>query len=204
MFRVTFSEAVTAVDQTDFVVNGTTTATVTNAVTADSGAGLLWDVTISGGDLAGFNGTVGLNFAGTENITDLAGNALPSTEPTTDQTYVVDNTAPDAPSISGVVNGASSAVTDGSSVTTAQNNFTFTVGLNGTGATAPVAGDTVNLFNGATVVGTKVLLPADITTDSVSFTLTLTAGANQVFTAKVTDVAGNQSAASNTFTLTVT
>ena len=64
--------------------------------TAYSGAGLLWDVTVSGGDLAGFTGTVGLNLSGTQNITDLAGNALPTTEPTTDDTYTVDNTPPTA------------------------------------------------------------------------------------------------------------
>src|ERR1051326_3690134 len=87
VFRATFSEAVTNVDIADFAVNGTTTATVTNVVTADAGAGLLWDVTVSGGDLASFNGVVGLDLSGTQDITHLAGNALPTIEPATDQTY---------------------------------------------------------------------------------------------------------------------
>ena len=58
-----------------------TTATVTNVaqVTAST-----YDVTVSGGDLASFNGTVGLDVSGAQNITDLAGNALPAGEPATD------------------------------------------------------------------------------------------------------------------------
>jgi LPXTG-site transpeptidase (sortase) family protein len=55
-----------------------------------------YDVTISGGDLASFNGTVNLNLDAAQNITDLASNALPTTEPApaADQTYTVDNAAP--------------------------------------------------------------------------------------------------------------
>ena len=51
-------------------------------------------MTVSGGDLAGLNGTVGLDLAGGQNITDVAGNALPAGEPATDETYLLDNTAP--------------------------------------------------------------------------------------------------------------
>ena len=59
VFQVTFSETVTGVAAADFAVNSTTTATVTG-VTPVSGS--VYTVTITGGDLAGFNGTVGLNF----------------------------------------------------------------------------------------------------------------------------------------------
>ncbi|MFM9960722.1 MAG: beta strand repeat-containing protein, partial [Planctomycetaceae bacterium] len=93
VFRVTFDEAVQNVDAADFAVNGTTTATVTGVTSADSNAGLLYDVTVSGGDLATFNGTVGLNLSGSQNITDVASNALPGTEPLTDETYEVSNPA---------------------------------------------------------------------------------------------------------------
>jgi hypothetical protein len=37
---------------------------------------------------------VGLDLNGSQDIEDLAGNTLPSSEPTTDQTYLIDNTAP--------------------------------------------------------------------------------------------------------------
>jgi len=91
--RVTFSEDVQNVDTADFSVQGTTTATVTNV--AVQTANTVFDVTISGGDLASFNGTAGLAVAGANNITDLASNTLSSTTPTgADENYLVDNTAP--------------------------------------------------------------------------------------------------------------
>jgi LPXTG-site transpeptidase (sortase) family protein len=89
VFLATFSEAVTGVDTADFSRNGTTTATVTNVTQVTPST---YDVTISGGDLAGFNGIVGLDLSPTPTITDLAGNALPAGEPAIDQTYTVDNT----------------------------------------------------------------------------------------------------------------
>ncbi|MCG8476553.1 MAG: hypothetical protein MI784_13885, partial [Cytophagales bacterium] len=91
VFRATFSEAVSSVDAADFAVNGTTTATV-SAVSSVSSS--VYDVTVSGGDLASFDGSVGLNLSGSQNITDSEGNSLTSSEPATDETYTVDNTAP--------------------------------------------------------------------------------------------------------------
>ncbi len=77
VFLATFSEAMTGVDTADFAVNSSpaTTATVTgvNPVTAST-----YDVTISGGDLASFNGDVNLNLSGTPTITDQAGYPLPA------------------------------------------------------------------------------------------------------------------------------
>ncbi len=88
VFRATFSEAVQNVDTADFAINGTTTATVT-LVTSVSAS--VYDITVSGGDLATFNGTVGLNLSGTQNITNLSGDALPNTEPVIDQIFDVQN-----------------------------------------------------------------------------------------------------------------
>ncbi len=96
VFRVTFSEDVQNVDAADFTVDGTTTATITGVAAVDART---YDVTVSGGDLASFNGTVGLNLAAGQNIQDLAGNALPSGEPAIDEFYVVDNTLADVTSI---------------------------------------------------------------------------------------------------------
>ena len=100
-WRVTFSEAVSNVDAADFVVSGTT-ATVT-AVAAVSGVTGAYDVTASGGDLAGVSATVTLAIASSHNIEDGASNALSNTAPTgtNDNSYVVDNTAPTV-TISGV------------------------------------------------------------------------------------------------------
>ena len=93
-WRVTFSEAVSNVDAADFVVSGTT-ATVT-AVAAVSGVTGAYDVTASGGNLAGVSATVGLAISSSHNIADAATNALTNTAPTgtNDNSYVVDNTAP--------------------------------------------------------------------------------------------------------------
>ena len=93
-WRVTFSETVLNVDRLDFTVSGST-ATVTN-VEPVSDAPLVYDVTVSGGDLANFNGTVMLSVASGRNIQDENGNALANTMPTgaNDNSYMVDNAAP--------------------------------------------------------------------------------------------------------------
>lgn len=89
VFRATFDEDVVNVTTGDFVVTGTT-GTI-SAVSAAAGANV-YDITVSGGDLAEVNGTIGLNLAGGQNIKDPAGNALPSGEPSTaDETYIVNN-----------------------------------------------------------------------------------------------------------------
>lgn len=97
IFRISFDESILNIDADDFSVTGGTTATVT-AVTAVSATA--YDVTVSGGDLASFNGTVGLDLAASQNITDPVGNSLATEELPKDETYtlsnseVVDPTAP--------------------------------------------------------------------------------------------------------------
>jgi VCBS repeat-containing protein len=87
-FLVTFSEAVANVDASDFAVTGST-ATVSSVSAAGGNA---YSVTVSGGDLASLNATVGLSVNGASDIADTATNALSGTTPTgADQTYVVDN-----------------------------------------------------------------------------------------------------------------
>ncbi|MEO7577504.1 MAG: DUF4347 domain-containing protein, partial [Massilia sp.] len=93
-FRVTFSEAVANVSAADFTVGGTTGG-VTGVASAGGNA---YDVTISGGDLAGYNGNVTLAFAGGQDIADTAGNALTAPTPsgTDNHTYMLDNAGPSA------------------------------------------------------------------------------------------------------------
>ncbi len=91
VFRATFSEVVVNVSAADFAVSGGSTAVVTT-VTPVSGS--LYEITVEMGDIAGFNGLVGLNIAVGQNVTDSLGNALPTTEPLTDETYQLDNTPP--------------------------------------------------------------------------------------------------------------
>jgi hypothetical protein len=98
VFRATFSETVTNVDAADFTLHvnasgAQTTATVTGIT--PTGNSNYYDVTVSGGDLATFNGTVGLDLSATQNITDISGKPLTSlAEPPTNESYVVDHTAP--------------------------------------------------------------------------------------------------------------
>ncbi len=88
VFDITFNEPVTNVDAAAFTITGTTATGVL------AGSGTAYTLTVSGGDLSSLNGTVGLNLNSEQNITDLAGNALPAGEPSTDETYQLDNTVP--------------------------------------------------------------------------------------------------------------
>ena len=94
IFRATFSEGVQNVDAGDFTVTGTT-ATITGVAGVGGGPNYsVYDITVSGGNLAGLNGTVGLDLSAAPTITNLLGNALLPGEPATDETYVMGNNAP--------------------------------------------------------------------------------------------------------------
>ena len=97
-WRVTFSEDVQNVDAADFGVSNTT-ATLT--VAAVTGSESQYDVTASGGNLADRNHTVTLSIRSGHNITDKAAtpNALTNRTPGSNESYVVDNTAPTVTSI---------------------------------------------------------------------------------------------------------
>ena len=188
-FVVTFSEVVTNVDVTDFLVHPnttppTTTATVTGispVVNANS-----YTVTVSGGDLAGFNGTVGVDLSATQNITDVGGNPLPAGEPSTDETYTVDNVAPTV-----TINQAAGQVDPASGVpvnftvvfSESINVSTFIVSdINQTGTAAPVSwsitssGSNTFTVSAISVGGNGTLIPilaAGVVSDLAGNTNTL-------------------------------
>ena len=91
VFRVAFDEDVTGVDTADVSVSGGSTAMVVGVSPVDARN---YDVTVSGGDLGEFSGTVGIDLSIAQNITDLAGNNLLAGEPAIDETYLLDNIAP--------------------------------------------------------------------------------------------------------------
>ena len=94
-WRITFDEAVQHVNAADFQVSGTT-ATITAVSPVSGFETTTYDVTASGGNLAGLNATVTLSFANTHNIEDEAGNDLagnPTPTGTDHNTFVVQNTA---------------------------------------------------------------------------------------------------------------
>ncbi|MBN1370592.1 MAG: hypothetical protein JW987_01430, partial [Anaerolineaceae bacterium] len=92
-FRATFDEPVQNVDAGDFTATGVSGVSI--AVDPASGPATVYDITLSGGDLADYNGIVGLDFSTTPIITDLASNSFVNAEPTMDQTYNVDHIVPD-------------------------------------------------------------------------------------------------------------
>ena len=190
-FRVTFSEAVQNVDQSDFQATGPTGASI--AVTPVSAS--VYDVTVSGGDLAGLNGQVDLALAGGQDIQDLPGNALANTTPGTIEAFVVDNNAPTV-TISSTASGTvaapftiriefSEAVTGfeeaelvvaGATVSGfgTSDNRVFTATLTPTGAgaitadiAAGVAEDLVGFVNS---VATQFSIAADIVAPTLSIT----------------------------------
>ena len=94
VFSVDFSQDVTGVDAADFTlalsgVTANATVTVGNAGDSDASTYTVIVDTIAG------DGTLGLDIAGGNNITDLATNAL-NTTPTTDKVYTIDNVVPTA------------------------------------------------------------------------------------------------------------
>uniref|UniRef100_A6VVW9 Autotransporter-associated beta strand repeat protein n=1 Tax=Marinomonas sp. (strain MWYL1) TaxID=400668 RepID=A6VVW9_MARMS len=79
VYQVTFSDAVSNLEASDFSVAGTT-ASVTSV--SQVGSTNVYNITVSGGDLADLNGTVSLGFSGSQNIQDSAGNVITNTTPT--------------------------------------------------------------------------------------------------------------------------
>ncbi|ELR69999.1 hypothetical protein C900_04426 [Fulvivirga imtechensis AK7] len=92
-FRVTFDEPVSNVDVTDFTLSGSASGTL-NSVTANSASE--YDVNIT--TVSGNGDNLNLDFAGGQDITDVAGNAFTGTI-NSEEEYVIDNTAPEVSSI---------------------------------------------------------------------------------------------------------
>jgi hypothetical protein len=111
----------------------------------------------------------------------------------------VDGTLPAAPTVT--LTAASDSGTVGDNITN-DTTPTVRVALNGTGATAPVAGDVVRLTVAGTLVGTATLSAGDIGADFVDVTTSALAAGSRTIAATVTDAAGNASAAGN-LTLTI-
>ena len=184
VFRATFSENVISVDAADFAATGTT-ATVTGVAGVGGGPDFsAYDITVSGGDLAGLNGTVGLNFSGAMSITDAASNPLPNTEPATDQTYLLDNLAPTVNIVDVSPDPRNTAVAS-IAINFSENVTGFDIG----DLTLTRDGGASLLPGGASVTGgpsnysLTTLTP--LTTPDGSYVLTLTAPGG------ITDAAGN-------------
>ncbi len=88
-YTLVFSEAVTNVDASDFMVS--TTGTATGSVTSVTGSGNTRTVTV---ETVTGTGKIGLSLNTGHGITDIASNALPDGNPADNEAYTVDRTLP--------------------------------------------------------------------------------------------------------------
>ncbi len=172
-WRVTFNEPVVNVDEADFEVTGTTAS-----ITDLRGLGARYDVTVSGGNLAGLNGPVTLSLNSAQNIADSAAYALNDLVPTdtNENSYEVDNRAPTV-GINGV---------PGTSTTAFPATFIFSEAVVG------FTVDDISVSNGVAseLTGSRTTYRAMITpTSSGSVTVDMLQG-------MVKDTAGNANLAS--------
>ena len=92
-WTIVFSEDVLNVDESDFVVDGTTASL--SVTSMDTYLDSVYFATLSGGDLPDLNGTVSINVASKNDITDGRGNPLASFPPMWNRnTYTVMNVIP--------------------------------------------------------------------------------------------------------------
>ena len=169
-WRVNFSEDVRNVDAGDFTLTGTTATLAVRKVTADT-----YNVTASGGDLAGLDGTVTLSFATGQNIQDMSGNALVNTSPTrtNDNTFVVINTSttsvtPVTPVVT--ISAGTSPVTEG---TAASFTVTATPAPPSPGLTVAVTASQTGEFADSVFLSSLGATGVILQTGEASYTFTI-------------------------------
>jgi hypothetical protein len=153
-FEIDFSEPIGGpglIGANDFDVTGPTAAIVSIGV-VDFGNGTYY-ADVSGGDLTGYTGTVGLDFSAGMLITDRAGNPVANSEPADDETYDVDNIVPTV--------SLSSVVGDPTNVSPIPVTVTFSESVTGFTAGDILAGNgTVSNFTGSGADYTFDLTPS--------------------------------------------
>jgi len=198
VYRATFSEDVTGtVAAADFAVSaGDTNIAISKVEKVAAG---VYDITVTGSDLANLNSTVTLSMAADAAINDLAGNSFAGSSIST--AYTIDNVDPAKPTTK--PSGLSDLFINS---TESATGFNITVSLAGTNA---VAGDTVELLlneQSFTTPLTKVLSATNVTNGYV----TLKVAANSLgddgqksLYSRVTDAAGNDGPLSDPYTFTL-
>ena len=101
----------------------------------------------------------------TATITDEAGNESDASNAVT---VTVDQTDAAAPTLT--LDAASDTGVDDVNNETTDDTPTVHVALNGSGATAPAAGDVVKVYSGLTLVASHTLTAGDIAADTVALT----------------------------------
>ncbi|MCR9130689.1 MAG: Ig-like domain-containing protein [Alphaproteobacteria bacterium] len=177
VYAITFDGAVLNVTSDDFAITGTTATGVL------AGSGSSYTLTLSGGDLASLNGTVGIDLASGQDIADAAGNPLSGTEPATDETYAVTNDVT-APVLLSVLRQSPAAADINGSVTSVTFRFTFDEDLSATPAVSDI-GTSIGVVASVTpVTGSSVF---DVVISSISGDVIVQAGV----VGTVEDLSGN-------------
>nr|WP_315248999.1 Ig-like domain-containing protein [uncultured Duganella sp.] len=183
-YTVTFSESVTGVDTSDFVL--TASGNASGNIASISGSGSTYTVTV---DSLGGDGTLRLDLKGSGTGIQGSGNTPIAGGYTSGATYTLDHTAPAAPSVPALRSQDDSGVSPSDNITSVTTPmFTGTA----------ESGSTVTLYNGSTVLGTAVA-----TGGTWSITSTTLPSGTHSLTVKATDTAGNVSAASPALSVTV-
>ncbi|MEH2620648.1 hypothetical protein V1285_005594 [Bradyrhizobium sp. AZCC 1620] len=198
-FTVVLNPSVVAGDTVQLLLGGSPLAhPVTHVITASDVMAGSVSLTVTSGDL-GADGTKQV----TAQFSDAAGNSSMGSA----QNFTLDTAAPAAPSIASVTDDVSPVTgTLSSGGSTNDTDLTVKVSLSGTNA---VAGDSVQLYNGAGTGGqlgaSYTLTASDISNGFADVqTGALSSGTTYTITARVTDQAGNQSTASGSFVITET
>ncbi|MBI3382830.1 MAG: DUF4347 domain-containing protein [Aquabacterium sp.] len=185
-YTVTFDQAVTGVDTSDFSL--TATGTASGSVASVTGSGTTYTVTVN--TLSG-DGTLRLDLNSSGTGIQNGGSVAILSGYTSGSTYTLDHTAPNAPSTPDMTTGTDSGTSSSDNIT-ANTTPTFT-------GTAE-SGSTVTLYDtdGSTVLGTATATGGNWSVTSSA----LSAGSHTV-TAKTTDAAGNVSSASSGLSATI-
>ncbi|MFT3858106.1 MAG: Ig-like domain-containing protein [Aquabacterium sp.] len=185
-YTVTFDQAVTGVDTSDFTL--TATGTASGNVASVSGSGTTYTVvvnTISG------DGTLRLDLNSNGTGIQNGGNTAILSGYTSGQTYTLDHTAPNAPTTPDMSSGTDSGTSSTDNITR-NTTPTFT-------GTAE-SGSTVTLYD---TDGTTVLGTATATGGNWSITASTLSAGSHTLTAKAADAAGNVSSASSGLSVTI-
>ncbi|GGK59728.1 Ig-like domain-containing protein [Amphritea balenae] len=149
-WRITFSEAVSNVDVTDFAVAGTSaTPSLSSSNTS------VYTISLSGGDLTNLNDTVTLSISGSQNIQDSSGNPLTNTAATgtNNNSFIIENDT-SAPTITSIERRTpATSPTDADSVSwritfsEAVNNVDITdFAVTGTSATSSLSSTNTSIY----------------------------------------------------------
>lgn len=185
-YTVTFDQAVTGVDASDFTL--TATGTASGSIASVSGSGSTYTVTVN--TLAG-DGTLRLDLNSSGTGIQSGGSVAILSGYTAGSTYTLDHTAPNAPSAPDLSAGSDSGASSSDNITSAT-----TPTLTGTAE----SGSNVTLYDtdGITVLGT-----ATATGGNWSITTSTLSDGSHTLTAKASDAAGNVSSASSGLSVTI-